>query len=141
MKELIPKSKDDFSPFEKLESKSIEEFYPIVMDLLKWLQDGNWPIFNAIVKIFEDKIDKIEKEILQILKSSDEVWKYWIISDLLFQSSTPLPKSIYEELVRIKNHPNPREHNEEVDLVAEELIDYHLKKWRNVPPLVHMEIG
>jgi hypothetical protein len=124
MNELIPKHKDDFSPFEKLKNHSIEEIRPIIMDILYWLKDGNWPISSAVADLFEDKIDQIESEIIQILKSSDdEIWKYWVISRLLFQPDSTLPKSILNELTRIKTNPTIEEKREEVNLVAEEALE------------------
>jgi hypothetical protein len=100
IRELIPKDKFDESAVEKLKTLSFEQIKPIIPDLLKWLQDMNWPVANSIFYILEPFVEKITFDIISILRSDDIMWKYWILG-LIRNTNDPL---ILKELERMANY-------------------------------------
>ena len=119
IKELIPKDKFDFETAEKLQNYSFEEIQPIIPDLLKWLQDSNWPISGKIADYLIPFTEDIADEILKILKTDDEVWKYWII--LIFGRDIK-NELVINEIKRIAQNPTEMEIEDGVSEVAKEIF-------------------
>ncbi|WP_345954167.1 DUF5071 domain-containing protein [Mucilaginibacter sp. PAMB04168] len=117
---LIPKDKFDDSGVEKLKTLSFEEIEPIIPDLLKWLQDMNWPVAKCIADILEPFADKITSQIISILRSDDGMWKYWILGNLVRNTNDP---SILMELERIARHPSKDDIDCEVNLEAVSILN------------------
>lgn len=119
LNELIPKDKGDFLAVYKLEDYTYEEVKSIVPELMTWLQDINWPIAGVMADNLLRYQDDIEDEIMFVLNTNDEVWKYWVIS--VFGNSTKSIK-VQERILQIATSPTQNEINEEVNLVAIEVI-------------------
>lgn len=120
IRELIPKHKDDQKVIEQLKKLSFEDIEPIISDLLKCLQDMNWPIASQIAEILEPFSDKIVPEILNILKTNDGLWKLWILS-ILTRKTTDY--RLLEEIERIAKFPTRDEIEEEVNLEAISILN------------------
>lgn len=116
---LIPKDKFDIERAENLKNYSYLEIKSIVPELLEWIQDCNWSVAKPISEYLASIHENITFEILQILKTNDEVWKYWTI--LIFGEITN-NKSIRDEIIRIAINPTENEVAEEVDKVANDII-------------------
>lgn len=121
---LLPKDKFDIETVENLKNFSFEEIQPIVPELLEWLQDCNWPISKPILNILLPFTDKISFNILEILKGSDEVWKYWILMGFGNSITNNL---IIEEIKRIAFKPSENEINEGNAEIALELVQKNSK--------------
>jgi hypothetical protein len=119
MDQLIPKNKSDIETAEKLNRYSIDELRPIIPALLEWMQDGNWPVFYPIRLFFEKHVEEIQNEILDILKTNDNLWKYWIILNL---GKGINDKRLISEIKRIAFNPTEFEKAEELDEISKELI-------------------
>lgn len=120
IKTLIPKDKFDFETVEKLKNYSFKEIEPIIPVLLEWLQDMNWPISRSIAELLIPFSEKISSEILKILQSEDQVWKYWI---LITFGETIMDKMVLNEIERIVKHPTKDEIDEEVFEIAVKIIN------------------
>jgi hypothetical protein len=120
IKTLIPKDKFDFETVEKLKNYSFEEIESIIPDLLEWLQDMNWPISRPIADLLIPFSEKISSEILKILQSEDQVWKYWI---LITFGEIIKDKIVLDEIERIAKDPAKGEIDEEVFEIAKEIIN------------------
>lgn len=119
LNELIPKDKGDFLAVYKLEDYTYEEVKSIIPELMEWLQDMNWPIAGVMADNLLRYQDDIEDEIMFVLNTNDEVWKYWVIS--VFGNSTKSLK-VQERINQIATFPTQNEITEEVNLVAIEVI-------------------
>lgn len=120
IRNLIPKDKFDFETVEKLKNYSFEEIEPIIPDLLEWLQDINWPISKSVAEYLVPYTEKNSSEILKILHSQDQVWKYWI---LLIFGEIIKDKTVLDEIERIAKYPTKDEIEEEVSEIAKEIIN------------------
>ncbi|MDF2550901.1 MAG: hypothetical protein K0R77_176 [Chryseobacterium sp.] len=124
LNQLIPKDKSDLLPAYRLEDYKYEEIKSIIPQLMEWLQDMNWPVAGILAENLLRYQDDIEDEIMFVLNTNDEVWKYWVIS--IFGKSTK-SKKIQERINQIATHPTPTEVIDEVNLVAIEVIKF--AKW------------
>ncbi|MFW0736919.1 DUF5071 domain-containing protein [Flavobacterium sp. T12S277] len=120
VKNLIPKDKFDFETVEKLKNYSFEEIESFIPDLLKWLQDINWPISRPIAELLIPYTEKISSEILKILQSQDQVWKYWILDTF---GEITKDKIVLNEIERIAKDPTKEEIDEEVSEIAKKIIN------------------
>lgn len=117
-KKYLPQSKDDkdfICYLTKLNAEEIQDDIPI---LLEWLQDGNWPAAKPVADFLISQLKLIQTEILDVLKSEDEIWKYWIIEYLLIQTNISLHKTILRELARISEYPSLNEKEVGLDTSA-----------------------
>jgi hypothetical protein len=122
---FIPKDKFDESGIEELRKLSFEQIKPIIPDLLKWMQDMNWPVAKSVVNILKPFSEKLTKEVVAILKSDDVMWKLWIICNLVRNTNDPL---IIKELEKIAKHPTKDEIDNEVDSEAKAILNGEYKK-------------
>ncbi|MCC9018997.1 DUF5071 domain-containing protein [Flavobacterium lipolyticum] len=120
VKNLIPKDKFDFETVEKLKNYSFEEIESIIPDLLKWLQDMNWPVSRPIAVFLITYCEKISSEILKILQSQDQVWKYWILDTF---GEIIKDQMVLNEIERIVKDPTKDEIDEEISEIATKIIN------------------
>ncbi len=117
---LVPIGKADDVACENLEAALDEELIPHIEALLECLQDLNWPIAAPVSLRLSKLSFELVKPIENILLGVDEVWKYWIISNLLYQVDDDVFSELRLVLNRIKQHPTKGEQEEEVfDAVCE----------------------
>lgn len=119
IQDLIPKDKHDIQRAENLKNYSYSELKPILPELLEWLQDLNWPVAKPVSEYLESITENISLEILDVLKTNDAVWKYWIVS--IFGKITN-NQFVRNEIIRIATNPTKGEIIEEVDKIAKEII-------------------
>jgi Domain of unknown function (DUF5071) len=122
LRDLMPITKLDTEKAEAIVALGFPMVEPILDDILVWLQDTNWPV----AKVFEPFLVRIgaplTPHIQTILKTDDDVWKYWIVQNVIGESAE-LTQIFKAELLRIATKPTTGEHKEEVNLVAQTILD------------------
>ncbi len=122
--DLIPKHKSDRSHIKDLEKLSDDEIRPILLSLLEWIRDINWPISADVLPILAKHPKDVIPLIINVLKpeEKDDIWKFWIIKELL-------PLFPYNELIpiipclkRIVLSPTKGEIAEEVNIQADDFM-------------------
>jgi len=129
-KHYIPKDKEDLDFVSGLQSMKIEDIKDDIPRLLEWIQDGNWPQAPYIYKYFIPHVNDIEEEIIHILRSNDEMWKYWLINGLLYRSEFTPSVSIMSELKKLSINPSEDEKEAEVDISALDVIAKFIKPFK-----------
>lgn len=119
IKRLIPKDKFDIETAKELTNYSFEEIQPIIPNLLEWLQDLNWPVSKTVADCLLPFSENIASELVKILRSNDEMWKYWIIS--VFGKIVKDDSFLYE-IKRIVQNPTEEEIDSEVFTLAKEIF-------------------
>src|SRR6218665_1494379 len=119
MNQLIPKHKFDIEAAEKLNEYSIEELRPIIPALLEWLQDCNWPVSYPVRLFLEKHVAEIQNEIVDVFKTNDNLWKYWILLNL---GKGINDERLIAEIKRLASNPTELEKAEELDEISKELI-------------------
>lgn len=122
--ELIPKDNFDNSNIKKLAELSDEEIAPILLPLLTFIQDMNWPVAKEILPVLTKHQSVLIPLIAEVLKSEekDDIWKYWIIKKLLPLFSLENAGKIRPCVERIVKNPTRGEAEEEVNIVALEYL-------------------
>ena len=122
LKELVPQNKIDIARAEAVVALGFPAVEPILPDLVGWLLDYNWPVARVLGP-FLGTIDlPLLPHVRHVLGTTDDVWKYWVLS-LLVNPSIPLAAALKEELERLANVPTTGEIAEELDLKAREILD------------------
>nr|WP_314490432.1 DUF5071 domain-containing protein [uncultured Chryseobacterium sp.] len=121
---LIPKDKGDLLAAYRLEDYTYEQIKPIIPKLMEWLQDMNWPVAGIIGENLLRFQDHLEDEIMYVLNTNDTTWKYWIMA--IFGKSTK-SKVVQDRILQIATDPTLSEINDEINLIAIEIIKY--AKW------------
>lgn len=125
VEELIPKDKFDDSNIDKLKMLSDEQIKPILPKLLEWIQDCNWPVARVmppILAMHQECMIPLLKDILAP-EEEDNIWKYYIIIDLLPLFTEANLRQLLPLLKRIAETPTSGECLEEVDLEAKEFLE------------------
>ena len=126
VRNLIPKDKFDTSTTEKLMSLEDDAIDTIIPELLKWIQDMNWPVASHIIRVFVYHRAVTETYLPDLLKpeQTDEEWKYNIIAPLLMKwPSKPCDNRIVGEIMRIAECPTVSEKEDYVDEAAKKYLD------------------
>lgn len=116
-KNLIPKHKADYAAVERLAVLPYEVIKEMVPALLAWLQDMNYPVARALANYLKPMHQAIAADLLAVLKTDDEVWKYWIILEF---GTIITDNKVLQEIKRIATQPTTSEQAEGLpDLIKE----------------------
>ncbi|MEP0214397.1 MAG: DUF5071 domain-containing protein [Cellulophaga sp.] len=122
MQPQLPKHKGDTEAVANLKDYSYKQVKPIVPELLTWLQDLNWPVADPIALYLQSIAEYITDDIIAILKSKDEVWKYWLVLVFGTNATAPIAPKLLAEFKRIATQPTKAEIAEETQDLALEVI-------------------
>ncbi len=124
MRNIVPTHKSDLQTCHDLERATDSEVVEVIPELLKWVQDINWPVAQLVIARIRTFKEPIINPILEILESEDNVWKYHIIEHLLHKVDNSVLNQLKSTIERIADNPTDLEKSEEVHLVARNLLDY-----------------
>jgi len=82
----------------------------------------NWPVARPVSRYLRSISSDISTEILEVLKGQDEVWKYWILNVLGLEREGAIVPELVEEIRRIARNSTEGEIEEEVSLIAQEIL-------------------
>jgi hypothetical protein len=123
MKNYIPKNKDDLEAIEFLKHCSFAEIeHNDVSSLLEWMQDMHWEVAHKIAKYFIPYINDIKANLIIILDSNDNEWKYGVLFFLINKSEKKLDEDLMMVIKRIAEFPNTAEKSENLDQIANEIL-------------------
>jgi len=125
-KKLLPRNKHDFESvhmLKVLELKTLDkkELEVIIPELLKWLQDINWPISGEITKLLLTVPEESLPYVLEVLNGQDDVWKAWCLRYFVLELSIEFMKGLEGVIRRMVFEPTEGELIEEVHLTALEI--------------------
>jgi hypothetical protein len=118
---IVPANKQDFAACKRLAAASDDEVRAQLRDLLAWLQDMNWPVAPLVAGRLGTLGLSLTAPLREILRGSDDVWKYWIVSSLLPSADRAVAESLREDLDRIVARPTLGEAREEVPAAVQSL--------------------
>lgn len=119
---LVPKDKGDIETAKRLKNVSYKEIKPIIPELLAWIQDMNWPIARVVGEYLQSIAQHITKDIINILRGDDEIWKYWCLSVFAGNGVAAVDPVLIEEIKRIAEHPTAAEIHEKVHERAKNIL-------------------
>lgn len=123
IKNLLPKNKFDNTNLYNITKLSEDEFLIIADELLTWLQDVNWPIFNDVLAVLIYRQNEIINKVKNIFKTNNFIWQYWILLFLYPKLNTENKNKLNEELNNIaQKSPSENEDEQEVIKLAKEIV-------------------
>ena len=111
LKSLVPKDKYDTESIPKLMELSEEDIQPILPELFFWVGDINLPVAPDMITVisrFPNSLLPLIKEKLQPL-SKDNVFKYFIITELIPVLPSHVQLELWPDISRIINNPTDNE--------------------------------
>ena len=99
-----------------------QEVIADIESLLLLLKNPLAPVFESVSKRLALLGEPIVQPVREILLGDDSYWKYAVIYGLLSQSNNDVIQTLYQELENIAKMPTPMEEEEEVDLLAQKLL-------------------
>ena len=119
----IPTSKHDHAAVQRARAVGFPSLNPVIPNLLEWLQDMSWPVADPVTDLLLlAAVPDLEAPILDVLRTEDAIWKYWVLDRVVRRSTGPLPDTLRTEIVRIARFPRPSEQGEDVHIVAQEVL-------------------
>ena len=115
---IVPTNKFDIAAAERAVALGWPGVQPVISELLEWIQDYNWPVAHTLAPFLASVGRPLAPYLRLIFEGDDEVWKYWVIEAVLADAPDELVEEFTQLLVRIADHPTPRERTEELDQVA-----------------------
>ncbi|MFS0865670.1 DUF5071 domain-containing protein [Fredinandcohnia sp. 179-A 10B2 NHS] len=122
LNDLLPKDKFDFDKVEKLNELNRGELISLLPELLKWIQDMNWPIAPKIAELLLHFPNEIIPHIRNVFETQDNVWKFWCLEVLVKPLPVDKRKVLKNDLIRLAERPTEGEILEEVDVRAKEIL-------------------
>lgn len=118
----LPVDKHDFKSVEALASMERSVVIPLLPELLKWIQDMNWPIAPAMVEVLlRYKVETIP-HLRTILCQTDFIWTYNILAYLIKEWSTELISELSSSLRELAQN---MDQYEDTDLLSIEILHNH----------------
>ena len=123
-KDLVPKTKFDFSGIEELRKLSDEEIASVIPDLLAWMKDMNWPVAKEMPDLLAPHQKVLIPHIIEILQPEQWEcdWKTWIIHYLLPLLDEKYLLMLKPSLERIVKNPTWGELDEATNTAAEDIL-------------------
>jgi len=106
LKDCIPTNKYDLAAIDRAVEVGFPKINPILLDLLEWVKDGNWPVALPITSLLSGAGPEIVPYIKTILNGDDGIWKYWTIDLVVRPVSTKLQLAVQSDLDRITRNPS-----------------------------------
>jgi hypothetical protein len=122
LRDLLPRHKSDLERARAITTLGYPAVAPVLPELLEWLQDGNWPVARALVRLLTSVGEPLLPLVREVFSSADGAWKYWCIELFVRALPRPVAGHLRPELQRLAHHPTAADRVEEVDERAREAL-------------------
>ncbi|MCE5231449.1 DUF5071 domain-containing protein [bacterium] len=123
--DLVPRDKFDYAAAWRIRHADPQMVEPVLDEILKWLQDFNWPIFSTVVDSVKTLGIMLVPHLKKIMVINDGAWKLSVMK--LIEDDENLCAALKGELKFVANTPFEDDRGWEVDIRAKELLErYHL---------------
>ena len=119
---LIPQNKYDLAQVKSVIEMGYPKVAPILPQLLEWLQDMNWPVARPLASFLTTIGEPLIPHVVNILRTDDHIWKYWVLSSVVSESSV-MAKALSQELERLANTPTKEECEEDLPEIAKDILE------------------
>jgi len=123
LRDLVPADKADLGRARAAVEAGYPAVAPVLGQLVEWLQDYNWPVARVLVPFLQSIGAPLVPHIWRVLRSDDDVWKYWVISLLIPSLSENAAATFRQELARLSRQPRPTERDEMLDEKATAVLE------------------
>ena len=120
--DCIPKNKHDLEAVARAKGIGFPTLNKIFPQLLEWIQDISWPVAGPVCALLSLTGPENTSHIRAVLNSADDVWKYYLLTDLIPGLRRDVQEGLLDVVQRIACEPSEGERREEVALVAKEFL-------------------
>src|SRR4026209_2851321 len=120
---LVPSHKSDREAAKRAIAYGWPGVEPVIGELLVWLPDCNWPVAHTLIPFLAQIGDPLAPHLRPIFEGDDDVWKYWIIVEILERGPLTLAEQFRADLERLVQHPTPMEAEQELPEMAKSVLD------------------
>jgi len=124
LRDLVPTNKADIERARAAVEAGYPAVEPILGELVQWLRDYNWPVAHVLAPFLASLGAPLVPHVWQVLRSQDDVWKYWIITLLLSAFPEAIAVEFRPELERLSHAPQAHEKAEELDEQARSVLTH-----------------
>jgi hypothetical protein len=121
IRSLLPQHKSDVDRACTVVERGYPAVASILPELLEWIQDYNWPVAKVLAAFLVTIGVPLVPELRRALHTTDEVWKYWILKEIV-ANSPEVAEELADELARLATSPTLHEMEEDLNLVAQEIL-------------------
>ena len=121
---LIPRNKHDIERVAALLELGYPAVEPVLPQLLEWTQDPNWPVAMPLCTFLAAIGAPVVSHVAAILDGSDGGWKYSCIHFIVMKMHPETAIALIPVLERLVTAPAPNDVREEVNLAAQEALDW-----------------
>jgi hypothetical protein len=121
---LIPTSRHDLARARAEVEAGYPAIDPILGELIAWLQDANWPVARVLTPLLQSIGAPLAPHIRHVLRTGDDVWKYWVIGLLIPSLPEDAAAEFRPELERLGYTPQLHERTEELDERARAVLEH-----------------
>lgn len=122
LRSCVPQDKFDLAAIARARVAGFPAINPILPELLKWLQDINWPVADQMVELLSGSDSEIVPHIRGVLLSDDAVWKYWVLSRLCSRIAPAVLAQLIPDITRLADQPSEHDRVEKVNAEASALL-------------------
>jgi hypothetical protein len=121
MRIQLPRTKSDVELADALCAVPCEQLSLHVTDLLVWLQDINWPVARSVAAALSRCGDELVDPVRGVLRSDDDIWKLWVLSELLPRVRRSVLVALRDDILCIARQPTSGEQIEGAHRAAQAL--------------------
>ena len=103
----------------KLGYPDVAAYLPV---MLEWIQDINWPVARILAPFLASVGAPMIPHLWRVLRSDDQIWKYWCISEVIAHMEPVCQQAFSAELMRLRDHPLDCERDEGLHELAGEIL-------------------
>jgi hypothetical protein len=118
---LLPRDKHDTVSAAALTALGLERALPAMPEILKWMQDLNWPVASVFQPFLVDAGASLTVFVKPLLLSEDNVWKYNLLVSIVSRSPS-LAAALQTELMHLASTPTLEEQFEGVTEEARTIL-------------------
>ncbi|MFN3436845.1 MAG: DUF5071 domain-containing protein [Acidovorax sp.] len=118
---MLPRDKHDVQRAEALVQLGYPAIEPVLPQLLRWTQDGNWPVARVLAPLLADIGPYLVPHVRLILNGVDDTWKHFLLQTIV-ADSVEMKRLLLPDLERLARYPTASEAAEELDSIASALI-------------------
>ena len=121
---LLPQDKCDLDRAKALVALGYPAVAPVLPELMRCLQDMNWPVAKVVEPFLATIGLPLVPYIQQVFATDDEVWKMWVMQELVKTSPT-IFEAVQDNIREMAYTPPKNEDEEALQEVAQEVLDHY----------------
>lgn len=121
---ILPRDKHDTLAVDRLSQLGYPIISPVLPELMKWLQDANWPVARPISDLLVEIGKPVVPLLQEVLKGDDAIWKYWCLELVVRRLPSDAISALHPELERLARCPGDSDRQEKVDVSANSLLGH-----------------